>query len=115
MLRVIDCLLTDSSMHTPHSRATDRQQRQHQGVKSSGVSKDELELLRETTPQVISESLLSKLSDIEQVSPHLLFSPPPLLFPLNSLPQALYLLCTLGSNSTRFLLEITLKNCIYYY
>ena len=77
MLRVIDCLLTDSSMHTPHSRATDRQQRQHQGVKSSGVSKDELELLRETTPQVISESLLSKLSDIEHVSPHLLFSPPP--------------------------------------
>ena len=76
MLRVIDCLLTDSSMHTPHSRATDRQQRQHQGVKSSGVSKDELELLRETTPQVISESLLSKLSDIEHVSPHLLFSPP---------------------------------------
>lgn len=34
---------------------------------SHGVSREQLSELRETTPRVVNEALLQKLSDIEQV------------------------------------------------
>ncbi|XP_067951509.1 nuclear pore complex protein Nup205-like [Watersipora subatra] len=53
--------LTDSTMPTASSSGD-----KSEPLASTGITKDQLNLLRETTPRALNEPLLQKLSDIEQ-------------------------------------------------
>jgi len=54
--------LTESSFHTQKPGGVTK----GQSFKSSGVSRDEIQQLKETTPRAINESVLAKLAEIEQ-------------------------------------------------